>query len=116
MLQIRGNLTKTYDDVMTPRVVEILNALAPLDVDRRALMQARLDRRNRRRQGRGRIAFLGPGDVIARTSIRVQEARDGRFAGSQIPHDLQRQWIQGTGPAARPQSRVEESIRNVAYA
>src|SRR5262249_42961343 len=32
------------------------------------------------------------------------------------PQDLQRQWIQGTGPAAKPDSPVEQSIRNVAYA
>jgi malate synthase len=116
MLQIRGNLTKTYDDVLTPAAVEVLNALAPLDADRRAIMQARLDRRNGRRQRRERIAFLSPNDVIARTAIRVQDARDGKFAGSEIPHDLRRQWIQGTGPAAKPGSRVEHSIRNVAYA
>ena len=46
----------------------------------------------------------------------MQQARDGAFAGSEIPHDLQRQWIQGTGPAARPHTPVEKSIRNVAYA
>src|SRR5204863_5845987 len=69
-----------------------------------------------RRQGRQRITFLDPGSAIAGTSIRVQDARDGTFAGSEIPHDLQRQWIQGTGPAARPNSTVEQSIRNVAYA
>ena len=39
-----------------------------------------------------------------------------RFVGSEIPADLQRQWIQGTGPAARPNAPVERSIRNVAYA
>ena len=33
-----------------------------------------------------------------------------------IPDDLQRQWIQGTGPATRPRARTAESIRNVAYA
>ena len=49
-------------------------------------------------------------------TITVQQARDGAFAGSEIPHDLQRQWIQGTGPAARPHTPVEKSIRNVAYA
>jgi len=54
--------------------------------------------------------------VIGRTSIRVQDARDGRFSGSDIPTDLQRQWIQGTGPAAKPNSPVEQSIRNVAHA
>ena len=39
-----------------------------------------------------------------------------RHKGSDIPADLQRQWIQGTGPAARPQRRSTKSIRNVAYA
>ena len=35
---------------------------------------------------------------------------------AKFPSDLQRQWIQGTGPAARPNVSVEKSIRNVAYA
>jgi len=116
MLQVRGNLARVYDDVLTSEALAVLNALAPLDADRRGVMQARLDRRAGRRQRRERIAFLEPDDVIARTSIRVQDARDGRFAGSEIPPDLQRQWIQGTGPAAKPGSNVEQSIRNVAHA
>src|SRR5215813_9537046 len=116
MLQVRGNLTTTYGDVLTSKVLTVLNELAPFDVVRRAIMQARLDRRNRRQQRHERIGFLSPNDVIARTSIRVRDARDGRFVGSEIPPDLQRQWIQGTGPAAKPNSPVEQSIRNVAYA
>ena len=116
MVQIRGNLTTTYGDVLTSKVLTTLNELAPFDVVRRAIMQARLDRRNRRQQRHERIGFLNPNDVIARTSIRVRDAREGKFVGSQIPPDLQRQWIQGTGPAAKPNSPVEQSIRNVAYA
>ena len=116
MLQLRGNLTITYNDILTPDVIAALNAIAPLDVDRRALMQARLDRRSSRQQRRERIRFLDPHAVIGRTSIRVQDARDGKFAGSEIPADLQRQWIQGTGPATKPDSRVDQSIRNVAHA
>jgi malate synthase len=46
----------------------------------------------------------------------VQDARDGTFAGSEIPADLQRQWIQGTGPGAKPGAPIDKSIRNVAYA
>src|SRR5207244_6920434 len=38
------------------------------------------------------------------------------FIGSEIPADLQRQWIQGTGPAAKPNSPLDKSIRNTAYA
>ncbi len=51
-----------------------------------------------------------------RTKIKVQDARAGAFIGAAIPKDLQRQWIQGTGPAAKPNAPVENSIRNVAYA
>jgi malate synthase len=116
MLQLRGNLAVAYDDVLTREALDALNALATLDVDRRQLMQARLDRRAGRQRRHERIAFLEPNTTIGRTSIRVQDARDGKFAGSEIPTDLQRQWIQGTGPAAKPDSRVEQSIRNVAHA
>jgi malate synthase len=79
-------------------------------------MQARLDRRAARRQRKERIGFLDPAALIPRTSIRVRDARDGAFSGGEIPQDLARQWIQGTGPAAKPNSPVEQSIRNVAYA
>src|SRR5678815_681255 len=48
--------------------------------------------------------------------IRDRDARAGKFEGAIIPADLQRQWIQGTGPAAKPHAPVENSIRNVAYA
>ena len=46
----------------------------------------------------------------------MQDARDDKFDGSEIPDDLRRQSIQGTGPAARPGAPLEQSIRNVAYA
>ena len=105
-----------YDDVLTRDVVGALHALAPLDDQRLAVMQARLDRRAARAREGKRIGFLNPASTIEGTSITVQDARDGRFAGSDIPHDLRRQWIQGTGPAAKPDSPVAKSIRNVAYA
>src|SRR4029450_12516541 len=44
------------------------------------------------------------------------DAREGKFIGSEIPRDLRRQWIQGTGPAARPGATVETGLRNIAYA
>ena len=116
MLRWDGNVKISYNDVLAGDVLDALNTLAPLDADRRALMQARLDRRARRHQRHERMTFLNPRDVIGRTSITVEDARAGRFTGSDIPQDLQRQWIQGTGPAARPHTPVEQSIRNVAYA
>ncbi|MGE3179752.1 MAG: malate synthase, partial [Vicinamibacterales bacterium] len=53
---------------------------------------------------------------IGRTNITVRQARAGDFVGSEIPNDLKRQWIQGTGPGAKPGVSIEKSIRNVAYA
>jgi malate synthase len=116
MIEIRNAALTAYADVFTPEVVEALNALAPLDDDRRAVMASRIARRRARAAGSERIAFLDPQATIARTNIRVQDARDGKFAGSEIPADLQRQWIQGTGPGAKPGAPIDKSIRNVAYA
>src|SRR3989442_5129534 len=115
-LEIRGNLEHTYADVFTPEAVAALEALAGLDAERKALMAARIQRRAARARDRQRIAFLDPQATIARTRIKVQDARAGAFIGSEIPRDLRRQWIQGTGPAAKPNAPVETSIRNVAYA
>ena len=87
------------------------------DADRKAIMAARIERRaaRARRQAADRLSRSGS-RYIPRTQIKVQDARDGDFVGSEIPADLQRQWIQGTGPAAKPNAPVETSIRNVAYA
>ena len=46
----------------------------------------------------------------------MQDARDGNFDGSEIPPDLRRQWIQGTGPATKPRASTRSGLRNVAYA
>jgi len=114
--EIRGNLESSYPDVFTPEALAALTALAPLDADRKAIMKARIARRGARMRDRQRIAFLDPQSVIPRTQITVQDARDGKFIGSEIPNDLKRQWIQGTGPAARPGATVETGLRNIAYA
>src|SRR2546430_2728383 len=115
-LEIRGSLENAYADVFTPEAVAALEALAGWDVDRKAVMAARIERRAARARNHQRIAFLDPQATIARTKIKVQDARAGAFIGTAIPKDLQRQWIQGTGPAAKPNAPVETSIRNVAYA
>jgi malate synthase len=115
-LEFRRDLEGHYSDIYTPDVKAALFALAPLDADRKDLMAARIRRRTDRARSRERLAFLDPNAVIPRTALTVGEARRGAFAGSEIPHDLRRQWIQGTGPAARPGAPVERSIRNVAYA
>jgi malate synthase len=115
-LEIRGNLESAYQDVFTREAIAALEALAPLDADRKKVMADRIERRAARARGKQRPGFLDPSARIPRTNLTVRQARDGDFVGSEIPRDLQRQWIQGTGPAARPGAPVETSLRNVAYA
>ncbi|MBE7170274.1 MAG: malate synthase [Williamsia sp.] len=115
-LSINGNLQETYKDVYTDEALAALSALAHFNDDVKQAMADRIRRREDRRIQQSRIRFLDPESYIPRTRIKVQDARGGRFEGAVIPPDLQRQWIQGTGPAAKPNAPVENSIRNVAYA
>lgn len=115
-IKIRGNLKQTYKDIYTLEVLSTLSSLAHFNKDIKAVMTARIKRRAERQQKKQRIAFPDPESFVPRTNIKVKDARKGKFEGSTIPHDLQRQWIQGTGPAAKPNAPVENSIRNVAYA
>lgn len=115
-LEFRGLVRSDYADVLTPEAVAAIETLAPLNADRLDIMARRLQRRHARSTQRQPITFLRPEDVIPRTSITVADARAGRFDGCEIPHDLQRQWIQGTGPGTKPRASVEAGLRNVAYA
>src|SRR5438105_1188560 len=115
-LEIRANLETVYSDVYTKEVLAALEALAAFDTDRKAVMQARVERRAARAREKHRITFLDPQSYIPRTRIKVYDARSGNFTGAQIPADMQRQWIQGTGPAAKPNTSIDKSIRNIAYA
>jgi len=114
--KINGNIQEEYSDVYTPEVLTALSSLAHFNKDIKEAMTARIKRRQERQQQKKRITFLDPESFIPRTKIKVQDARDGEFEGAIIPADLQRQWIQGTGPAAKPNALLESSIRNVAYA
>ncbi len=115
-LTIRENLKEIYSDVYTPEVLDALSSMAHFNTDIKAVMAARIKRRATRQEQKKKITFLEHDSYIPRTQIKVQDARDGKFEGAAIPADLQRQWIQGTGPAAKPGAPVESSIRNVAYA
>jgi malate synthase len=113
---IRNDLSAAYSDVYTPEVLSALSLMVPFNEEIKAAMDARTRRRNDRHQRKEYIDFLEPESYITGTSIKVQDARDGKFEGGVVPPDLQRQWIQGTGPATKPNAPVESSIRNVAYA
>jgi malate synthase len=115
-IKVRSDLIELYKDVYTEEVFLALSALSPFNGQIKLLMQQRINTRALRIQNKQNINFLDPQSFIPRANIMVQDARDGKFEGSVIPEDLQRQWIQGTGPAAKPNAPIESSIRNVAYA
>ncbi len=115
-LVTRDRIRQDYSDILTTDVFEALARLAPLNRDRRAVMAARIERRAERARSHRAIEFLDPDSSIPRTRIRVRDARDGNFVGGEIPSDLRRQWIQGTGPATKPRSSMASGLRNVAYA
>jgi isocitrate lyase len=115
-IRIRDSLKVEYADVYTPEALAALEALSGFNLEQKALMTKRIELRARRFRDREPIGFLDPEGYIPRTRIKVQDARDGNFVGSEIPADLERQWIQGTGPATKPNATVESAIRNVAYA
>lgn len=115
-INIRGDLKQRYHDVYTTEALTALAKLSRFNTDIKSVMAKRLRRRAERQHKKQRITFLDPESSISRTSIKVKDAREGKFEGPVIPRDLQRQWIQGTGPAAKPNAPIENSIRNVAYA
>ncbi len=115
-LEFRKTVKADYPDVITAKAITALEALVPFDAARKALMIERIERRADRAGKRERIGFLDAESTIGGTSISVRDARAGNFTGGDIPHDLRRQWIQGTGPAARPGVPLEVGLRNIAYA
>jgi len=115
-LEIRAGVESDYSDIFTPEAKDTLAALAGFDDERRELMDRRLALRVARARSGERIGFPGQAERIPGTGLTVGEARAGAFSGSTIPDDLQRQWIQGTGPGAKPNAPLESSLRNVAYA
>jgi malate synthase len=114
--QYRNNILEQYNDVLTPESLSALEAVSPLNTKRTELMTKRSLLRQKRILEKTPIEFLDDGALIGGTNIKVSDARKGAFEGSVIPKDLQRQWIQGTGPATRPNATTEKSLRNVSYA
>ena len=82
VFEIRAGVQEQYADVVTPKALSVLAELAGLDSDRKAVMQARLERRRRRARQGERIRFLDPESTIPRAGIKVADARAGRFTGS----------------------------------
>lgn len=113
--KIPDHQAEAYGDVYTAEALEVLSTLSRFNTAVKELMATRMRVRAGRQRDKERIGFLAADSVIPGTEIKVQDARSGQFEGAAIPADLQRQWIQGTGPAAKPGAPVASSIRNVAY-
>jgi len=88
-LEIRASTLRAYGDILTPAALAALAVLAPLDARRKQHMQARMERRRARASSRESISFLPEDATIGGTTVRVADARAGRFMGSDIPADLQ---------------------------
>src|SRR5262245_48622841 len=86
-VQIRDGLQEAYADVFTAEVLDALNAMARFNAAQKELMAIRMERRAERFRKKKRIEFLNPKDMIAGTNIRVKDAREGKFVGSEIPND-----------------------------
>ncbi|WP_420316970.1 malate synthase [Ekhidna sp.] len=105
-----------YRDIYTDDALTALEYLAVFNAQQKELMNLRSDRRKVRIESGDTPHFLPEEKIIGNSSLTVKDARDGNFEGATIPEDLQCQWIQGTGPAAKPNASLKSSIRNVAYA
>lgn len=116
LINIREGLKESYSDIYTSEAIAALSFMSHFNGDIKDAMSQRIKRRSERQKNKERIDFLDPQSIIPGTNIKVQDARDGKFEGAVIPPDLKRQWIQGTGPAAKPNAPLESSIRNAAYA
>jgi len=114
-INIQNNLQEEYPDIFTSKVLATIRSLTPFNKEIKKVMAQRIRLRERRARNQEKISFLDTESSIPRTDITVRDAREGKFEGSEIPPDLQRQWIQGTGPAAKPDAPLKSSIRNVAY-
>jgi len=115
-LSFRNGVLQSYSDVYTPEALELLASLSSFNKEIKEVMANRILKRKHRQENNLKIQFPNPGNFIPRTQIKVIDARNGKFEGAAIPNDLQRQWIQGTGPACKPRVALENSLRNVAYA
>ena len=116
MLEFRNGVRSSHPELFTPGALSALEALAAFEPERVRMLSERMARRRARFEERRPLAFLDPDAEIPRTGLTVRAARGGDFVGSEIPPDLARQWIQGTGPATRPRATIAEGLRNVAYA
>ena len=112
-IEIRKGREGAYPDVFTPRARAALDALAPLETDRRSVMESRVHRRAARAAARERIHFLATDSYIPRTRVLVKDARKGAFEGAEIPHPETRCPPEGARLPCRRRGRADDMAGGV---
>ena len=90
-LELRGDVPRAFDDVLTPEALEFVGAL------QREFGGRRSDLLDARRQRRERLLEGGTLDFLAAT----EEIREGDWTVAPVPEDLRRRWVEITGPTER---------------
>jgi malate synthase len=90
-LELRGDVPRAFDDVLTPEALEFVGAL------QREFGGRRSDLLDARRQRRERLLEGGTMDFLPAT----EEIREGDWTVAPVPEDLQQRWVEITGPTER---------------
>jgi malate synthase len=90
-IELQGKMEEGFEEVLTPDALEFVSELERrFGPQRRALLHARAERRERLRSG-GTLGFLED----------TRELRDGDWRIEPAPGELQQRWVEITGPTDR---------------
>ena len=109
MLEIRDGVLAAYPDVYTPEVLAALEALAPLDDERRELMAGAMRAAPRARVGAAadRRSSTRRADRAHRTSIRSPTRATATSTAARSPPTSSASGSRAPGPATRPRASVD---------
>jgi malate synthase len=90
-IELQGKLEPGFEEVLTPDALEFVAGLQRrFGGTRKALLEARAERRQRLRDG-GTLGFLA----------ETRDVREGDWRVEPVPADLQQRWVEITGPTDR---------------
>jgi malate synthase len=90
-VELRGAIERTFEEILTPEALEFLAELeSEFGPTRRALLEARGERRQRLRDGE-MLDFLAD----------TEEIRESEWRIAPVPSDLRQRWVEITGPTDR---------------
>jgi malate synthase len=90
-LELRGAIERAFEEILAPEPLEFVTGLQhEFGARRRALLEARTERRRRLRNGE-MLDFLPA----------TREIREGDWQVAPVPRDLEQRWVEITGPTDR---------------